>query len=216
MHGFQVFLGQLRALYRRHARAHDQHDAVRKAAHDRRIGHDRDRRGIDNDKVIVFAQALEQAFDSGQGQHLAGVGGQRADRQQRELHVFEAHERFGHSALPGHDVGDARAVAVQVQVARQRAFAQIAVHQNDLFAARGQRGGQVDGDVALALLRHRRRDEDGLAAGRSRKELQVGAQRFIRFHELEGSLRADHQQFAVAFAAFFCIGSGHYFFPPFS
>ena len=211
--GLQVLFAELGTLDGGDTGAHDQQHAVCNAAEDRSVGDNADRRGVDDDIIKCLLQGSENLLGHRGGEQLGGVRRDRTGGQDRDAGILDADKRRGQCAfiLGGDDVRQTGMVARNAQIAGDRRLTQVTVYQNNTIAGGGQCHGQVEGYVALTLLRDRGGNQDGLAVAGRGKKFQVGTQGFVGFHKLERGVAADGIQFAMA-GVFACLA--HFFLPP--
>ena len=141
---------------------------------DRCVGYDLYRRAVDEDVVVVLAEAVEQLLHTGRREKLRRVGRHRAARQDIDLSVT-LHERTIVRFLSVEVVGDA--FGMLVDTPRQHGTAQVEVERDDALSPDAEGCGEVEGDERLAAAGVERSQHHyvrAVAVGVER-ELQIGS-----------------------------------------
>ena len=149
------------------------------------VGHDLDRRAVEEDVVVALPKLVEERGQARLGEELGGVRRHSADG--KDIQSVAAD-------LMDDERGPVVAVAVEVVgeapfglsgQGAQRTFAQVEVEDDDLLALDRKGGGQVGGDEGLAGSDVEGGDHQDFAAGvLAAHELEVGP------HDAEGLV--DH------------------------
>ena len=111
------------------------------------------------------------------------VGRGGAGRQERQVgDVLQLDEGVGERHLTGQDVGDTFQIVSGLQIAVKDRLAEVAVHEDDLFAAFRQSQRQIDRHIGLCLFRDRAGDDESVDIAGTGQKVQVGAQSFVSFN----------------------------------
>ena len=84
--------------------------------------------------------------------------------------------------MTGQDVRDTFQIVSGLQIAVKDRLAEVAVHEDDLFAAFRQSQRQIDRHIGLCLFRDRAGDDESVDIAGTGQKVQVGAQSFVSFN----------------------------------
>ena len=172
-------LGKHRTLEQ--ARAHDEEGDVGERGDEVGVGHDLDRRAVEEDVVVFGSQRIQKLPEARLGEELGGVGGHLPDGQDVEVVAADAvdDERVPVVGLAAKPVREAPFGLAGEDA--QGALPQVKVEDDGLLALDREGGGEVGGDEGLAGADVEGGDHQDLAARvLAAHELEVGA------HDAEG------------------------------